>query len=364
MDAFSDRTGWVPGDDTEPRRFPLIPFNKIEINRSAPYFVRGILPREGLAVVWGPPKCGKSFWTLDLALHVAMGREYRDRRVAQAPVVYVACEGERGLNNRILAWRNYNADAPADLPFWLLPTRLDLAAEHETLVADIRAQVPTPPGIVVIDTLNRSISGSESKDEDMGAYIRGADAIRAAFNCLVIVIHHCGTNDTRPRGHTSLTGAADAQIAVTKAGDVISAAVEYMKDGEAGATIASTLAVIDLDWDEDGEPITSCAIEPAEPPAAKQSPPKSPPLSPNETIALRCLDTVLKANAIVATVGDKNTERPVVREADWRARFYAEGKPGETADTKKKAFRRALDSLLAKQRIAAENDFVWRPDTW
>jgi len=26
------------------------------------------------------------------------------------------------------------------------------------------------------------------------------------------VIHHCGINGDRPRGHTSLTGAADAQI--------------------------------------------------------------------------------------------------------------------------------------------------------
>ena len=27
------------------------------------------IPRVGLVVVWGPPKCGKSFWAFDLAMH-------------------------------------------------------------------------------------------------------------------------------------------------------------------------------------------------------------------------------------------------------------------------------------------------------
>jgi len=34
--------------------------------------------------------------------------------------------------------------------------------------------------------------------------------IRNAFGCAVIVVHHCGIDATRPRGHTSLAGAVDA----------------------------------------------------------------------------------------------------------------------------------------------------------
>ena len=72
------------------------------------------------------------------------------------------------------------------------------------------------PVAVVLDTLNRSLPGSESSDQDMAAYIKAADAVREAFNCAVIVVHHCGIDTSRPRGHTSLTGAVDAQLAVKR----------------------------------------------------------------------------------------------------------------------------------------------------
>jgi hypothetical protein len=48
-----------------------------------------------------------------------------------------------------------------------------------------------------------------------------------------------------------------------------------------------------------------------------------------------------------------------VRESDWRQWFYREGKPGESQDTKKKAFQRVRDSLLAKDRIGSRDNFVW-----
>ncbi len=63
-------------------------------------------------------------------------------------------------------------------------------------------------------TLNKSLLGSESKDADMSNYIRAAEAIRDAFQCVVMIVHHCGLDETRPRGHTSLPGAVDAQLSV------------------------------------------------------------------------------------------------------------------------------------------------------
>ena len=82
---------------------------------------------------------------------------------------------------------------------------MDLIKEHPDLIAAIR-DLEAAPVAVVLDTLNRSLTGSENSDEDMGAYIKATDAIREAFDCSVLVVHHCGINDSRPRGHTSLTG--------------------------------------------------------------------------------------------------------------------------------------------------------------
>jgi hypothetical protein len=62
----------------------------------------------------------------------------------------------------------------------------------------------------------------------MTAYISTAETLRQAFHCAVIIIHHCGIDDKRPRGHTSLTGAVDGQIKVTKQADgAITTIVEF-----------------------------------------------------------------------------------------------------------------------------------------
>ena len=43
-----------------------------------------------------------------------------------------------------------------------------LVRDHRALIGAIRAQIgETLPALVAIDTLNRSLAGSESKDEDM-----------------------------------------------------------------------------------------------------------------------------------------------------------------------------------------------------
>ena len=246
-----------------PRRFKLVRFDQVKLPTDPAYLVKGLIPREGLCVVWGPPKCGKSFWTYDIVMHIACGWEYRGRKVCPGRVVYVACEGERGLGARTEAYRQHKDTTGAD--FYLVTTRLDLIAEHATLISDIAAQAEQPV-VVVIDTLNRSLRGSESRDEDMGDYLRAADAIREAFSCTVIMIHHCGIEGSRPRGHTSLTGACDAQIAVKKGHDgTVTCTVEYMKDGPEGDEIHGKLEPVEVGVDNDGDVISSCVVVEAEP---------------------------------------------------------------------------------------------------
>jgi AAA domain len=79
-----------------PPRFRLRAFNTITVGSELVYLIKGIIPRVGLVVVWGPPKCGKSFWTFDLVMHPALAWDYRGRRVQHGAVVYLALEGEKG----------------------------------------------------------------------------------------------------------------------------------------------------------------------------------------------------------------------------------------------------------------------------
>ena len=142
--------------------------------------------------------------------------------------------------------------------------RIDLIADHLRLIGAIRAQVePEPPVAIFIDTLNRSLVGDENAPADMGKYVRAADVLSTAFDCLVVLIHHCGIAGTRPRGHSSLSGADDVEISVAKdASGLITVAVDLMKDGPVGAPFGCRLEGIAVGTDDDGDPITSCVVIP------------------------------------------------------------------------------------------------------
>ena len=62
-------------------RFSLTRFADLKVSTAPPQLIRGLIPRVGLTVVWGPPKSGKSFVVFDAMMHVAIGEDYRSREV-------------------------------------------------------------------------------------------------------------------------------------------------------------------------------------------------------------------------------------------------------------------------------------------
>jgi hypothetical protein len=143
---------------------------------------------------------------------------------------------------------------------------------------------------IVFDTLNRSLQGSESSDEDMSAYVRAAASFVEAFTCAVVIVHHCGVDNSRLRGHTSLSGALDAELAVTRDGaNNIALEVKLMKDGPQGDTFMSRLEVVEVGVDEDGDPITSCVVIPVEGQAAQGE--QGPNLTKNQKTMFEILHT-------------------------------------------------------------------------
>jgi hypothetical protein len=252
-------------------RFQFTQFREVNFAMAPPYTVCEMIPRLGVVVPWGKPKCGKTFWVFDLEMHVALGWSYRGRRVEQGTVLHIACEGVAGLAARKEAWRLHHLkgktaaeiDFIEAAPFYLCKdTALDLIKDVDQLIADIVAQLAGRPiKVITIDTLNRSLRGSESKDDDMAAYVRAATLLAEKFQCVVLVIHHCGHTEARPRGHSSLIGAVDTLIEIKKDADgAVCTEVEHMRDGPAGATTRSRLQVVEVTRDGNGDPITSCVI--------------------------------------------------------------------------------------------------------
>jgi hypothetical protein len=167
---YQDQDGWRQNPDgPAPTKFKLVKLDDIPTSTTTDYLIKGLIPRRGLVIVWGPPKCGKSFKVFTWMMHVALGRPYRGRRVHQQEVVYLALEGQDGFGRPRDAFYKRCLEPGEKVPrFYFCGATLDLIKDHRQLIADIRAQSAIP-GCVVIDTLNRSLNGSESSDEDMAA---------------------------------------------------------------------------------------------------------------------------------------------------------------------------------------------------
>ena len=357
-----------PSKPVEPSkaRFHLTRFRDIAVAEGIPYLVKDLIPTTGLVVAWGPPKCGKSFWMFDLSMHIALDWQYRGRRVLKGPVVYLALEGGRGFTHRVEAFRRHHG--VRDAAFYLITDRTDLVNDHKQLIDEITAQSSEPrPALVVIDTLNRSLAGSENNDKDMAAYIRAADVIREAFTCTVAIIHHCGVAGDRPRGHTSLTGAVDAQLAVKRddAG-LIRVKVEWLKDGEEGVEIVSQLKKVELGMDLYGDPIVSCVVVADDPMARILAMPIDQIVRP----AVAKLKPKAKSglDQLRACIDEVGREAPVsnnipagvrgVTLAEWRDRL---GKTGviNVEGNPRQEFQRIRVVLQNAKLISVWEEFVW-----
>jgi hypothetical protein len=324
------------------------------------YRVDELLPMEGLAMVWGKFKCLKTFWVYDLMLHIAKGWEYRDRAVRQGLVIYCAFEGAHGFRKRTEAQRrHYKLPDDDDVPLRVMSAQVNLIKEHRVFIADISQQLgkDETPAVVVLDTLNRSLVGSESKDIDMASYIAAASAIRETFKCLVVIVHHCGWDESRPRGHSSLPGAIDAQLAVVRDGDKVTVLVEFIRDGPEGAEIHSETKLINVGENNNGKPLTSLVVLPSEVAARKDGG------WPDSLVVFRrAMKTALERYG--ETYRESVLDPPVqaVSINDIRQEFYAvyipktgQGEKEENVEQRQEAKKRAFSRSLEK---AQKSDLI------
>jgi hypothetical protein len=363
MTEISARLSWEARERSGKNEFvafPLQAFGNIRLDSSRRnYLVKGLLANSGLAVIWGPPKCGKSFWAADLGMHIAMGWNYRGNKVQQAPVVYVALEGRHGFPARIEAFRRHHGVESA--PFYLLTAPLDLVAKSGELIAAIKAQLGTTlPGVVFVDTLNRSLVGSESRDEDMARFLAAAERVAQELNCAVVIVHHCGIDASRPRGHTSLSGAVESQLKVERGntGEVF-VTVELAKDFAEGTEIVSRLDRVELGTDADGDPITSLVVLPVEGPIQRRAVTRK--LSPRQQLALAALDECAASGGIPAPTSMQLPARTVVVELNaWREELYRKRVLDRDAKSPREEFKRVRMQLQARALIGVTGELVWK----
>jgi hypothetical protein len=345
----------------------LKPLGRIKAILSSRYLVKGWLDRGAFSVVYGESNVGKTFFALDLALHVAAGKQWhgnkvRDWQTCPGPVVYVAGEGGAGINNRIEAIRRDFPDiaeqVEGNTDFLLLSTTLDLCTSEDAQHLVDALSEGVSPSLIVIDTLARSMgNGDENTAKDMGAFVRSIDYLRAKTGAHVMVIHHSGKDTSKgARGSGSLRAAADTEIELTRDGPVILAETKKQRDMTCGAVFAYTLKGVFLGADEDGDPVTSAVVEPTEAPAKR-----SPRLKGQALIAMQAFGDALAAHGAIKHGNDFPPSRQCVSLDHWREACERHHlTDGGSDSAARQAFGRAWKALQEKQIIRVIDGFAWR----
>lgn len=181
------------------------------------FVISQLLP-QGLHVLAGAPKVGKSWLSLWLCLQVAKGEPAWEFSTTQGDVLYLCLEDSYSrIQNRLL---DITDDAPPNLFFATMSEKL-----HSGLEQQIERFLAAHPDtvLIVIDTLQRIRSGSNDANpyasdyRDLGILKELADKHRIA----ILLIHHLRKmSDDDPMnmisGTTGISGATDTNFVLRK----------------------------------------------------------------------------------------------------------------------------------------------------
>lgn len=177
---------------------------------------------DGLTMLAGKPKLGKSWFMLDSSVAVARGGIILDRKCVQGDVLYAALEdNQRRLKNR-MAKICSGGQWPAGLTFWTQMERLEDGGLDQ--LNDWIASVENPR-LIVIDVftrVRRITGGKEGMYEADYAAVTPLKQLADDTGVGVVIVHHLRkmASDSDPldmvSGSTGLTGAMDTILVLNR----------------------------------------------------------------------------------------------------------------------------------------------------
>jgi hypothetical protein len=191
--------------------------------------IPGILP-QGLNILAGKPKRGKSILALNIGVSIANGGlALGDIEVEKGTVIYLALEDTyRRLQDRLEKMLRYEGHAPENLFLYTMPFPrmgeggMDVLKDRIKLYSDCR--------LVIIDTLQKfrpiAPKNNNPYQEDYKA-ISDLKHISDELNISMLIVHHLRKTESEDRfddisGTFGISGAADGLLLLIRAaGDFI-----------------------------------------------------------------------------------------------------------------------------------------------
>lgn len=340
------------------RRFRVLSAREVMVREPVPWRVHGLLPAEGVAVLFGPSAAGKSLLVVDLMFAIASGVEWFGRSTTQCPVTYLVQEDAANLPERLRAAGLKFGEVPAGLNVVDAPVSLFCEADVADLARDI-ASAGGRGGVVVVDTLSAATAGAdENSSRDMGLVLRGIAKLRANLGGLVLLVHHAGKDTSKGmRGHSSLFGAADAVVEITVSGQRRVWRTTKLRNGPDGERHSFRLASICGQTVDGQSLIASCVIAPDDIGGADVKP--AMPRRPNQAIAIAVLDDLLKSDDRGPPDLPAEVPQGVLAVAVERAVAEIASKLDVTPRKKRERAREAIASLLRDGTLRSAAGFIW-----
>lgn len=238
--------------------------------------ITGTLFVDSIARIYGESGSFKSFMTLDFAGCVGTGLPWHGRQVAQGLVIYLVAEGARGIRKRVRAWEQHHGRKMTGVKFLPRPVQSD-SPEWNTLIA---ACERLRPSLIIIDTQARVTVGvEENSATEMGRFIHRVEQLRAASGACVLLVHHSGYRGDHGRGSTSVKGAMQTELSVTRKGKGVretrvTLSTGKQKDDDELPDMVFALQVVELAGEAGwgGLPVTSVVLVPTDQEAEGQVP--------------------------------------------------------------------------------------------
>jgi archaellum biogenesis ATPase FlaH len=339
----------------------------ITFNLSSTALVENLIDHKSLVLIFGETNSGKTFFAVDLALHVAQGKTWQNRKVTKGLVIYVAAEGGTGTKKRIVAFRQAYDLENKSVPFQLASGTINLLDRRGDTplliqkIKEITKRYNEPVSLVIIDTLSRALSGGdENSSTDMGAFIKSVDQIREEMETAVMIVHHSGKNQANgARGHSLLKAAVDTEIQIFKNKDnqTYTAATTKQRDYEFGPSMGFQLEQIEIGKTDEDKTVTSCVVRSVDPATIEAFIEK--PISGIAFKAYGTLKNNIDSSFIFAPKALNWPKDTAVTTVDlWREEFKKEHYEGKARSTVHSAFKNACKGLSESMHIEISGKYV------